>query len=375
MNIKQIIGHTCRTLVGLVFTFSGFVKIIDPLGTQYKIEDYLHAMGPFMTQLDVLAFPAAMCLVTLEFVIGICLLLNVFSSGKSWKQHWMLYLPTLMMVFMTPLTLWIAIADPVEDCGCFGDALVISNWATFWKNIVLDLLLVGCFVTCSSIESWLKPKVAWGCMGGTLIVSLSISAYCLLHLPIIDFRPYKVGINIQDGMEIPEGAPTDSSVVTLIYKERATGNEQEFTIENYPKDTTKWAFIDSKTEVIRKGYVPPIHDFVISNEDYEELTYDILENEGETVLVIMYKIEDANQKQVDRLNKLYQEAIAQGRQFYAVTGSGTQEVEDFKAKNNPEYEICSCDGVTLKTIVRANPGLIVIKDGIITEKYNLRDYK
>ena len=400
-RISTITAHIVRTLLGVVFTFSGFVKVIDPLGTTYKIEDYMMAMN--LPSLVPMAFMAAMCLVTFELVLGLCMLLNVKSLLTPW-------LTLAMMVFMTPLTLWIALKNPVTDCGCFGDALVISNWATFWKNVVLLALVVVFIMMRKAAKPWFGRVTQWVMVGVFIACSLCLSFYCLRHLPLIDFRPYKVGTDIRRSMEIPEGAPVDEYETTFTYEK--DGVQQTFTLDNYPKDDPSWVFVDAHSTLVRKGYEPPIHDFSIvrfdvydlddvAAEKYNEtdlettettddegapvgedewfddmpdfdITDHVLDNPGKTILVIMYDLEKADATQVAKLNDLYIQALADGAEFYALTGSATLQVKDFIARTAAAYPFCSTDPVTLKTIIRANPGIVVIEAGKITEKHNVR---
>ena len=362
MKIKpaHIIGSTARTLLALTFLFSGFVKAVDPLGTVYKIEDYLKAFGGFFTDLLPLAGIAAVCLIATEWLLGVCLLTNVRTQVTSW-------LTLAFYLFMTPLTLWIALNNPISDCGCFGDAIVLTNWQTFWKNVVflsLVIILLICKKAIPQLWSW------WAELCIVLLGAGSVAgimAYSYTHLPPMDFRPYKIGNHIPTLMEIPEGAEQDVYETTLIYAK--DGVEQEFTLENYPSTDPSWKFVDQKSKLIKKGYVAPIHDFEILNMDFEDLTYDILESEEPVTLIAMYDLNKTDRKQMDKVKQLLEENVL----CYILTGSGEAEIEDFCM----EYEIdenafCTIDPVTLKTIVRANPGVFVVQNGYIIDKYNLK---
>ena len=362
MKIKpaHIIGSTARTLLALTFLFSGFVKAVDPLGTVYKIEDYLKAFGGFFTDLLPLAGVAAVCLIATEWLLGVCLLCNVRTQVTSW-------LTLAFYLFMTPLTLWIALTNPISDCGCFGDAIVLTNWQTFWKNVVfltLVIILLCCKKAIPQLWSWWAELIIVLLGAGAVA---GIMAYSYTHLPPMDFRPYKIGNHIPTLMEIPEDAEPDQYEVTLIYAK--DGVEQEFTLENYPSTDPSWKFVDQKSKLIKKGYVAPIHDFEILNMDFEDLTYDILESEEPVTLIAMYDLNKTDRKQMDKVKQLLEENVL----CYILTGSGEAEIEDFCM----EYEIdenafCTIDPVTLKTIVRANPGVFVVQNGYIIDKYNLK---
>lgn len=372
--ILRYMGATARTLLGLTFIFSGFVKAVDPLGTVYKIEDYLHAFGGFFSDLAPVAPVAACGLIMFELVLGILLTLNVWTKVTCW-------LALAMMLVMTPLTLYIAIANPVTDCGCFGDAIHLSNWATFGKNIVLLALAIILVCTRKHLfETWIRPMSIGICCAAVLLTA-GIMAYSLLHLPFIDFRPYKVGNYLPDLMEveIPEDAPADEYEYTFIYEK--DGVQKEFTLDNYPKNDTSWVFVDQTSKLIKKGYEvpePPVHDFVLTYTDeegnIEDLTEDILEADS-VMLVVMHKVEKADKRQAAKINRLWEAAQESGLMFYALTGSGEREVDIWRQETGAEYPFCTCDGVTLKTIVRANPGVVVLHAGTVVDKYNLRNKK
>ena len=362
----HITGSIARTLLALTFLFSGFVKAVDPLGTVYKIQDYLHeGFGGVFQWAIPAAGVAAVCLITLEWLLGIAMLLNVRTQWTSW-------ITLLFYCIMTPLTLYIAIANPVSDCGCFGDALVITNWQTFWKNIIL-LLLSICFVICRKaipelFSWWMEIIIALAALGSVA----GIMGYSYTHLPQIDFRPYKVGNHIPTLMEIPEDAEVDQYEITLIYAK--DGKEQTFTLENYPKGDPEWTFVDQKSVLIKKGYVPPIHDFEIETLEGDYITQDILESEEPVTLVVMYDLSKTDTTQLEKLMYM----IHEYPRVYFLTASGEEEIFAFAEELGWDEEttystFCFTDPITLKTIVRANPGVIVVQNGTIIDKYNLKN--
>lgn len=356
-SIKTFIATIARFLLGLVFVLSGFVKAVDPLGTTYKIEDYLSAMGSWMEVFTPLAIVGAFALITLELTLGIMLLLNVKTKLSSWVCLGFL-------ICMTALTLWIAIANPVSDCGCFGDAIILTNWQTFFKNIVLLALAILLVVWRDTLPKMWNEVTSWSIVGGTAVVVIGFMVWTLYHLPIIDFRPYKIGNNIPEQMEIPEGAPVDEYQITLIYADQ-NGLEQEFTIDNYPKDSA-WTFVRQKSKLIKQGYVPPIHDFELLNIDYEDITWDILESEEPVTLVIMYDLDKADLKQMDKVKALQPD--------YILTGTTPEGIEQFCEQTGLAMEnFCTADPIMLKTIVRSNPGVIVVQNGNVINKYNIRN--
>ena len=362
MTIKptHIIGSTARTLLALTFLFSGFVKAVDPLGTVYKIEDYLKAFGGFFTDLLPLAGVAAVLLIATEWILGVCMLTNVRTQVTSW-------LSLAFYLVMTPLTLWIALTNPVSDCGCFGDALVLTNWQTFWKNVIflsLVIILLCCKKAIPQLFSW-WAELCIVLLGAGAVAG--IMGYSYTHLPPVDFRPYKIGNHIPTLMEIPEDAEPDVYETTLIYAK--DGIEQEFDLTNYPKGDSTWVFVDQHSVLVKKGYVAPIHDFEILNMDFEDLTYDILESEEPVTLIAMYDLNKADRKQIDKVKQLLEENVL----CYILTGSGEAEIEDFCMEYDiDENAFCTIDPVTLKTVVRANPGVFVVENGYVIDKYNLR---
>ncbi|MCQ2232773.1 MAG: DoxX family protein [Paludibacteraceae bacterium] len=365
-SIKRIIVVVSRILLGLVFVFSGFAKLVDPLGSTYKIQDYLSAMG--LDFFAPIALVMGIALATFEFTLGVCLLLGTNIKSTS-------ILSLLMMGFMTPLTLWIAIADPVSDCGCFGDALVISNWQTFWKNIVLSTLAILIFIWRKHSPKLFTERTDWliAICAGTFSVLLSI--YCLLNLPVIDFRPYKNGTNIIQSMEVPEGAEEDEFETLLVYEK--DGVQKEFTLENYPKDDNSWTFVDSKNKLIKKGYEPPIHDFSMEHPDMGDITEEVLQNEGYSFLMVCYRVEKAATNKKNEINNIYDFAKQNGYGFYCMTATGleTEEMREFQnemewGKDGDGYPFVNSDEITLKTIVRSNPGLVLIKDGVVINKWS-----
>ena len=356
----HITGSIARTLLAVTFIFSGFVKAVDPLGTVYKIEDYLKAFGGFFTDLLPLAGAAAVCLIAVEWVLGICMLCNVRTNITSWVS-------LAFYLVMTPLTLWIALTNPVSDCGCFGDALVLTNWQTFWKNVVLlalVIILLCCKKSIPQLFSWWAELII---VSVGLAALVSVMCYSYNHLPPMDFRPYKVGNNIPELMEIPEGAPADEYEITFIYAK--DGVQQEFTVENYPKGDSTWTFVDQKSVLVKKGYEAPIHDFEIMTMDFEDITYDVLESEEPVTLIIMYDLQKTDFNQIEKVK----DALANNLLCYILTGSGEEEIQEFCMQHDIDMNaFCFTDPVTLKTIVRANPGMIVVKNGIIIEKHNFK---
>ena len=363
--MNRIIRETSRLLVALLFIFSGFVKCVDPTGFAIKMEEYLLAFGmDFLTPLS-LTFSILMC--GAEMLVGFMLLVNI-------KIKWAIWATVALMVFYTPLTLWLAISNKVTDCGCFGDAVKLTNWQTFLKNVVIDLFTVILLLNRNQYRNRLKSLYQWVSAAALALLCFGFEFYNLTHLPVIDFMPYKIGVNIPKSMIIPDGAPQDVyKPPVLIYSKN--GKTQKFTMENYPKNDTTWKFVDSKIELESKGYVPPIHDFIINTPDGQDVTGSILADEGKSLLILSNSLKKANLSNLADINRLVELAISKGYRVYGLTASLPEEVEAFKDKARATYPFYNMDETTLKTMIRSNPGVMLIRGGTILGKWHHRQLK
>jgi uncharacterized membrane protein YphA (DoxX/SURF4 family) len=360
--IKVALVNACRFLLAASFIFSGFVKAIDPLGSTYKIQDYLEAFGLLTWFPSFFPLLGAIALSTLEFTLGVMLFLGIRRGITA-------LLTLLLMCFMTPLTLYLAIADPVSDCGCFGDVLILTNWETFAKNIVLVLAAFATFKWRYLIIRFINPKLEWLVSLYSVVFTIILSLYCLARLPILDFRPYGIGMNIREGMAMPPDVKP--SVYESVFILEKDGERKEFTLDNYPDST--WTFVDARTVLKEKGYEPPIHDFSMkSMETGDDITAEVLDNKNYTFLLIAHRIEAADDSDIDLINEIYDYSVEHDYAFYCLTSSPDDEIEQWKDKTGAEYPFCLMDDTALKTIIRANPGLILIKDGTVLKKWNSR---
>jgi len=363
--MKETIKIISKIIIAVVFIFSGFVKCVDPTGFAIKMEEYFIAFGmdfliPFSMMLSILMCGA-------EMLVGIMLLLNL-------KIKWAIWIAVALMVFYTPLTLWLAISNKVTDCGCFGDAVVLTNWQTFLKNIVLDVFVVLLFMNRNNFKDFFKPKIQILAAVGFALLVTGFEFYNLSHLPVIDFMPYKIGTNIPNGMVVPERASGDVyKPPVLRYKK--DGKVKKFTLENYPKDDTSWTFVDSKSDLKIKDDGPRIHDFGILTPEGQDVTDLILLDKGYSLLVIYNSLKKADLKNIDDINRLVDQAISKGYKVYGLTSSLPEEIESFKEKARATYPIYNMDGTTLKTMIRSNPGLMLIKEGTIVGKWHHKQLK
>ena len=361
----RLVKNLCRIIVGIVFIYSGFVKGIDPLGSDYKFTDYFNAFGMGWMNATTLFFSFALSLA--EFLIGTALLFNLWVSRMAWGS-------LLFMAFFTPLTLVLALTNPVSDCGCFGDAMILTNWQTFWKNIILLLLAIMIFVYRKEYKSSLPlmGQFSFLTLAGAGMLCLSI--YCYRHLPVLDFRPYAVGKNIMEGMRLPEGAKPDQYEVTLKYKNKQTGEIRSFTEENYPwQDTLNWEYESSSERLVKKGYITPIHDLVIEHPTLGNITEEILEDDNHTILAVAYNLNQSDTQYQPAINRLAEYAREKGIRFYGLTSSTERDIEAYKKRNHVPYEFCTADEIQLKTMIRSNPGVIILREGTILDKWAGKD--
>ena len=359
-RLLKMIVNLCRIIVAVTFIFSGFVKAIDPIGTQYKLQDYLGAIGmagilPNWTLLAVAVFLAA-----IEFCIGIFLLFAI-------QRRLISKLTVAFMAFMTMITVWIVVADPVKDCGCFGDALHLTNTETLIKNIVLLVCSLAIMYRPLAMFRFVSKSNQWIVTNYTIVFILVSSGLSLYYLPIFDFRPYHIGVNIPRGMEIPKGAKLPQFKTTFIMEKN--GQRKEFTLDNYPD--ASWKFIDSKTVQTSEGYIPPIHDFSITdNKTGLDLTNSVLGHKGYTFLLIAPHLETADDSNFGDIDRLYEYAQSYDIPFYCLTASTTKAIKRWIDLTGAEYPFCITDEAVLKTIIRSNPGLLLLKDGTIINKWS-----
>ena len=359
-RLLKMIVNLCRIIVAVTFIFSGFVKAIDPIGTQYKLQDYLGAIGmagilPNWTLLAVAVFLAA-----IEFCIGIFLLFAI-------QRRLVSKLTVAFMAFMTMVTVWIVVADPVKDCGCFGDALHLTNTETLIKNIVLLVCSLAIMYRPLAMFRFVSKSNQWIVTNYTIVFILVSSGLSLYYLPIFDFRPYHIGVNIPRGMEIPKGAKLPQFKTTFIMEKN--GQRKEFTLDNYPD--ASWKFIDSKTVQTSEGYIPPIHDFSITdNKTGLDLTNSVLSHKGYTFLLIAPHLETADDSNFGDIDRLYEYAQSYDIPFYCLTASTTKAIKRWIDLTGAEYPFCITDEAVLKTIIRSNPGLLLLKDGTIINKWS-----
>ena len=361
MSVLRPIGvNVCRLLLAATFILSGFIKAIDPLGTQYKLHDYLTALSLDTLVPSWATLVAAVILAAVEFALGMYML---FAIERRRTTRMVL----VLMACLTALTVWIAAADPVEDCGCFGDAITLTNTQTLVKNIVLTACAAVTAVWPRSMPRLISKSNQWIVRNYTIVFVIATSTVCLYGLPMFDFRPYHVGADLRKGMEIPEGAQQPTFVTTFVL--RKDGVTREFTLDDYPDST--WQFVDSHTTQTSAGYVPPIHDFSIQTiPGGDDITDSIVQSRGYTFLLIAPTLENADDSNFGEIDRIYEYAQDYGVPFYCLTASGGRGISRWRDITGAEYQFCHTDETTLKTIIRSNPGLVLIKDGVVIRKWS-----
>ena len=357
-----VLVNAGRFLLGATFVFSGFVKAIDPIGTQYKLQDYISAVGMGGIVPDIVTLLASVALSALEFSLGVFVLFAI-------RRHLVSKILVAFMAVMTLITVWIALFNPVKDCGCFGEALRLTNVQTLLKNIVLLAASVVVAWQPLRMYRFLSRSTQWIAINYTILFVLLLSAHCLYHLPLIDFRPYHIGMNIKKGMEIPAGAPQPEFETTFILQKN--GVKKEFTLDNYPDSS--WQFVDSKTVQTKEGYVPPIHDFSIQKADGDDITDSVLTAKGYIFLLVSPHLEQADDSNFGDIDLLYEYCQERKIPFYCLTASTKKDIDHWADITGAEYPFCFTDETALKTIIRSNPGLLLLKDGTIIRKWSHND--
>ena len=359
INYRKILVEICRILLGATFIFSGTVKAIDPVGGAIKMEDYFNAFG--LSVFNPIALFANINLSAVEFVLGMCIIMAVYRKLTTVCM-------LAFMAFMTLLTLYLAIFNPVHDCGCFGEAIIITNWQTFFKNL---LVLFPASAVTYLYHKKMTPvytyRAYWFVLLFGYMFSVGFSYYNYYNLPIVDFRPYKNGANIPQLMSFPEDAKQDE--YQFVYEK--DGKKQAFTPEESPAGDPTWTFVESK--LIKQGYVPPITSFELYDKNEDNIAEEILAEEKGVFLLIAPNLEKANEKIIDEINNIYDYAVENQLKFYCVTSSTKEGINAWINNTGAEYPFLTADDVTLKTIIRSNPGLVLLKTGTILNKWHYND--
>ena len=357
-GIKYIAMAVVRFVLALTYLFSGTVKLIDPCGTQYKIEDYGAAFGfgRFLPEGVPLAMACALGII--EFLMGIYLFFGI-------RRRLATTVSICFMLVMTPLTLYLVIKNPVTDCGCFGDALVLTNWQSFAKNVVLLAFSIIALRFYKLMPHFVTKKNEWMVALYSFVFASIFVGYNLWRLPIIDFRPYHVGADIRQAWY--DDQKNFGQFVTTFIMEK-DGVQKEFALEEYPDST--WTLVDTRTTEIEAVKRSGVGDLLIQDATSgEDVTERILGNEGYTFLLVAPYLEKADDSEMGRLLTLYDFSKEEGYDFYCLTSSGEAAIENWKEMTGAEYSFCTADAVVLKTMIRSNPGLMLLRDGKVVGKW------
>ncbi len=360
--MKNIITQFSRIFVGILFIISGLIKLNDPVGFSYKLAEYFSEPVFNMPFLVSFSLALSLFIVILEVVLGVMLLIGFKSKMTIW-------LLLLLIVMFTFLTFYSAYFDVVKDCGCFGDALHLTPWQSFTKDIVLSFFIVILFINMKLVKPIFSNKIQNILFIITIFLCVLMGYWVINHLPLKDFRAFKVGNNIQKGMEIPAGAP--QSVVDMIFVYKVNGVDTEFSekdLANIPEGAT---FVDRKDKVITEGYVPPIHDFVMEKDgsDYKE---ELLE-EPKLLMIVAYDLALANTEGLAKMEQINKTATAKGYKVIGMTASTPEEITIIKKKYGVTFDFYFCDAIPLKTIERANPSFVILEKGTVKQKVHFND--
>ena len=351
-----------RIFVGVLFIISGLIKLNDPLGFSYKLQEYFSVEVLNIPFLEPYALMISVLVVVFEVILGVFLLIGYKPKFTVWSL-------LLMIVFFTFLTFYSAYFDKVKDCGCFGDALKLTPWGSFTKDVVLLFFILILFFGVKHIKPVFNNLQITILASLSFIFSFWLAYHVLMHLPVIDFRAYKIGNNIQEGMSIPENAP--KPVVEYYWKFKVDGKEKIITTTGaYPSVDGEFLSVDTK--VISEGYQPPVVDFSIENSDGYDLTQQFLSEEN-LIIIVSYSLEHMEKAGADKLKTFSDAALKKGYKVIGLTASGDAEKERIKKQYQLNFDFYLCDEKALKTVVRSNPGILELHKGTVKQKVHWND--
>ncbi len=364
-RLRKFSFTVARVLLGLVFIFSGFVKAVDPLGSMYKFQDYFQAFG--MEWMIPAALYLGFALFCLEFILGFSFLFNIKMKFFSWIM-------LLFMTFFFILTFFLALKNPVSDCGCFGDAIILTNWETFYKNIGLMIFALIALAGSKKIKNRYPNVTQYGIVFIGLAIILWVSVYSYRHLPMLDFMPWKIGNKISEKVVAQE----EIADINLVYKHKVTGEIKKWTSKTLPwQDTAyfkQFEFVDQEKKIIQEYKPAPIHDFMVDDVNKANHNAEIIGNPGYQFLLISHDITKAEKSVFSILNVFYEQCLKDTIGFAALCGSDFQTIDYFRHDVKADYEFYTVDETALKSVVRSNPGLVLLKNGVVVDKWAWRDF-
>lgn len=352
----RFLTQLSRILVGTLFIFSGFIKAVDPVGSAYKLEEYFEVFG--MEWLAPLALWIGILLFVLEMILGFQLLIGYKTKTTVW-------LLLLLIVFFSFLTFYSAYFNKVTDCGCFGDFLHLTPWTSFTKDIVLLVLILIVFIGRAHIHPVFGPKLETALLVLFMAASIVFPLYNYNYLPVIDFRPYKIGTNIYEAMH-----PQMKFIYT--FENVKSGESKEF--EAWQSDTTLWKYVSNRTEPLNKD-IQPIVGFSIQNDKGEEYTDQFLTDQDYSFILVAYDLDKANMGVQGRINDFVALCEKDSVSFIGLTTSPVEKISDFRHEVQAMYDYYRCpDDVPLKTMIRSNPGLVMLKAGVVIDMWHYHSF-
>lgn len=357
-----------RFFVGILFIFSGLIKANDPLGFGYKLQEYFEVFH--IDFLSPIATGIAILLCTLEIVLGVFLILGFWGKKVSWGL-------LLLIIFFTLLTFVSAVFKVVASCGCFGDAIPLTPWQSFGKDLILLVFIVYIFVKRDLIQPLIKRESTQKYIGfATTLISLLFGLLTYNLSPILDFLPYKVGAHIPSLMVIPPGEKPDEFQIMYHLKNKKTKEEKDMSDKDYLKTEiwkdSNWEIIGEPSKsLVKKGYDPKIKDLIITDASGTDYTKELLENPYYSLVIVAYDLKNTNLRAIGNLNAIAVTATEQYNiRSVLLTSNSASDAEVFIKKNNLFAEVFYADAVPLKSMVRANPGVLLLKNGVIVNKWH-----
>jgi uncharacterized membrane protein YphA (DoxX/SURF4 family) len=365
--MKNSLVWVCRIAVGLLFIFSGLIKANDPLGFSYKLEEYFEVFH--LTSLNGLALSLAIVLCALEMILGFALLIGTRAVQVVWGL-------LLLIIFFAFLTFYSAFFKVVQTCGCFGDAIPLTPWQSFSKDMVLLLLVLVLFVNRTSIKSLINKKTGDQLLIGATIVFVGFGLYTYNFLPIVDFLPYKIGANILEEMKTPPGSKPDEFEVTYHLKNKKTNETKVMSDKEYLKTAIwkdpNWEIVGNpESRLVKKGFEPKIRDLNIQDAQGNNYNQELLSNPFYSLVIVAYNLEGTNTDAFNRINALAANLIQNfNTRVIVLTSNAPANAEVFAKQHKLVGELFYADGVPLKTMVRSNPGVILLKNGTVINKWH-----
>lgn len=363
----KVLVWVCRIAVGLLFIFSGLIKANDPLGFSYKLQEYFEVFH--MMFLNPLALSAAITLCALEILLGFALLIGIRANAVAWGL-------LLLIIFFGFLTFYSAFFKVVQTCGCFGDAIPLTPWQSFSKDMVLLALVLVIFAKRKNIQPLFNPSVSNGLFVAAVVFAFGFGLYTYNFLPVIDFLPYKVGANLLDEMKTPPGAKPDEFEITYQLKNKQSGATKTMTDKEYMKTgiwkDANWQVVGNpESRLVKAGFAPKIRDLAIQDAQGTNYTQELLGNPFYNLVIVAYDLEHTDEQAIRRINALAVNLTDNYNiRTILLTSNSAPDATAFAKKNHLISEIYYADGVPLKTIVRANPGVLLMKGGTVVAKWH-----